>query len=1028
MSFVHLHTHSPFSFLDGGSSIEDLVLEAARLNMPALAITDHDNLCASVKFNQAAAMAGITPISGCEVTMESDSHLTLLARNARSYSSICALLTRAHLSQPRGQPRVAFKDLASLEDTIVLSGCRRGKLASLILKGRFREAEQHAHSCLNLLGRDNYFIELQDNLLPGNRQLNYYLLQLAESIDLEPVATNNVHYARQDDFIIHDLLSCVRTLSRVQDIFPERPLNREQYLKSPRQMEELFSFCPRAVHNTLRLTRECERVFNEKVLHFPEFELPAGEDPVLQLRRLTFDGARQRYGKVSLPVQKRLEHELNIIEKMGFAGYFLLVHDLTRFARQQGIRYAGRGSAADSLAAYCLFICEVDSLERGLLFERFMSPERSELPDIDIDFEARYRDRVIDYVYRKYGAERVARVATYNTFRARSSVRDIGKVLGFEQDLLGDIAKRLPYFSHADNIRALMEKLPELRESPLHSERFQVLLDVCERLAGFPRFLSTHLGGVVISDCPLTRLSPLQRSALGPVITQFDKDDVEDLGLVKLDLLSLRTLSAVNDTLHSINRFGEELDYDSIPLNDRATYQRLSRGETIGVFQLESPAQRALQARLGADRMEDVIASVALIRPGPIKGNMVEPYIARRQGKEAISYLHPRLEPILNKTYGVVLFQEQVIEIAMAIAGFTPGEADQLRRVMTHARSHKAMEEIGQKFIAKSVANGVGKETATAIFTGMAGYASYGFCEAHAAAFAATSFKTAYLLEHYPGQYYTALLNNQPLGYYPANVLCTEARNRGIKILPPDVNLSPEFFELAGNAIRVGLKQVKGIKRDDIQAILDSRQDRPFSSLADFMRRASVALDSAENLIKCGALDALFSNRRQLLYQLPYLEKREKQKSLAFAPPSFSGPTIRDFSHAEKRALEYAILGLDIDEHFMTGLRAELRRKRIRSSRELRTLPDNTPVRVCGLLLRPHRPPTRSGKITVFMSLEDEFGLTEVTVFEDVYMKYGQLIFSPQSGPLLVKGYTQKRGSGVSVTALEVARYETSSV
>lgn len=1027
MSFVHLHAHSPFSFLDGGSSIEDLVLRVAELNMPALAITDHDNLCAAVKFSQAAAAAGIKPITGCEITLENGFHLTLLARNSNAYSSICSLLTRAHLSNPRGEPRTSCDDLANLKDTIILSGCRRGELAALVLGGRFREAEHQARKYINLLGREHFFIELQDNLLPGNRRLNYYLRQLAESLGLEPLATNNVHYARQGDFIIHDLLSCVRILSRVQDIRPERPLNREQYLKTPRQMEELFSFYPRALQNTLRIAGECEPVFKKKVLHLPEFELP-GEDPVLHLRRLTFTGARRRYGRISTPVRERLEHELQIIERMGFAGYFLLVHDLARFARQEGIRYAGRGSSADSLAAYCLYICEVDSLERGLLFERFMSPERSELPDIDIDFEARHRDRVIDYVYRKYGAERVARVATYNTYRARSSIRDIGKVLEFDQDLLGSIAKKLPYFSYADNIRALMEKLPELRDSPLHGERFQVLLDVCEKIAGFPRFLGTHLGGVVISDCPLTRLSPLQRSALGPVITQFDKDDIEDLGLVKLDLLSLRTLSAVNDTVRSVNHFNEALDYDSIPLDDRATYERLSRGETIGIFQLESPAQRALQARLGADRMEDVIASVALIRPGPIKGNMVEPYIARRQGKEAVSYLHPRLEPILKKTYGVVLFQEQVIEIAMAIAGFTPGEADQLRRVMTHARSHTAMEEIGQKFIEKSVANGVEKVTAAAIFSGMAGYASYGFCEAHAAAFATTSFKTAYLLEHYPAQYYTALLNNQPLGYYPANVLCTEARNRGIKILGPDVNLSREYFELEGTAIRVGLKQVKGIKREEIRAVIDSQQKRPFSSLADFMLRTSVALDSAENLIKCGALDCLSPNRRQMLFQLPYLKKREKQKSLDFSVPSLPGPRINDFLPAEKHVLEYTILGLDINEHFMAGLRAELRRKQISSSREIRTLPDNTPIKVCGLLLRPHRPPTRSGKITVFMSLEDEFGLTEVTVFEDIYMIYGQLIFAPQTAPLLVKGNIQKRGAGVSVTAREIARYEPSPV
>lgn len=1018
MSFVHLHTHSPFSFLDGGSSLEELAAGAARLEMPALAVTDHNNLCAAVKFSQAAALTGIKPIQGCEISLENGSHLTLIARNAEGYSSICALLTRAHLSHPRGEPRVRFDDLEELREVVVLSGCRRGELASLIMKGHFREAGQRAREYLELLGSDRFYIELQDNLLPGSRRLNYYLLQLAGSLDIKPAATNNVHYAGHKDFFIYDLLTCVRTLSKVREIHPERPLNGENYLKSARQMEELFAYCPQALENTLRISRECEPVFKERVSHFPEFKLYSG-DPGLHLRRLTFAGARHRYGQLRAPIRERLDYELHVIEKMGFAGYFLLVHDLARYARREGIRYAGRGSAADSLVAYCLYITEVDSLERGLLFDRFMNPERSELPDIDIDFEARRRDRIIDYVYHKYGQEHVARVAVYNTFRARSAIRDIGKALGFEEAELDGLAKKMPSFSYADNIRGLMAILPELRNSPLQEKRFQLLLDVCEKIAGFPRFLGTHLGGVVISDCPLTRLTPLQRSALGPIITQFDKDDVEELGLIKLDLLSLRTLSAVNDAVRSINRGGKKLDYDSIPLDDKATYERIASGETIGIFQLESPAQRALQSRLEAGRMEDVIASVALIRPGPIKGNMVEPYIARRQGREAVSYLHPRLEPILEKTYGVILFQEQVIEIAGAIAGFTPGEADQLRRVMTHARSHKAMDEIGRNFIEKSIKNGIDAPTAAAIFSGMAGYASYGFCEAHAAAFAATSFKTAYLLEHYPAEYYAALLNNQPLGYYPGHILCTEARRRGISILAPDVNLSQKDFQAEGATIRVGLKQVKGIRTEEITAFLEARKDRDFASLADLMKRSRPALDTAENLIKCGALDSLFPHRRGLLFQLPYLEQSRVQTPLGFAYPA-ADSHIPDFSRAEKLYWEYSILGLDIHDHVMASMRSRLRERNIRSSRDIKNLPDGTAVQVCGLLFRPHRPPTRSGRITVFLSLEDEFGLTDVTVFEDVYMKYGRLIFAPQTGPLLVRGRLQKRGRGVSVTAGQI--------
>ena len=507
---------------------------------------------------------------------------------------------------------------------------------------------------------------------------------------------------------------------------------------------------------------------------------------------------------ISPAVTARLEHELQVIEQMGFPDYFLVVWDLARYARQQGIRYAGRGSAADSLVAYCLDITEVDSLQRGLLFERFMNPERVGMPDIDIDFESRHRDKVIDYVYKKYGAEHVARVATYNSFRARSALRELGKALGFAEAELDPLCKRMPFYARADQIRALLAKLPELKASPLHEERFDLLLECCERLAGFPRFLGMHLGGLVISDLPITQLTPLQQSGLGPVISQFDKDDIEGLGLVKLDLLSLRTLSVIQDATAQLQQAGQNLNYEAIPLDDRATYEMINRGETIGVFQLESPAQRALQSRFQASEFEDVVASMALIRPGPIKGNMVDPYVARRLGQEEVSYMHPWLEPILKKTYGVVLFQEQVIEIGRAIAGFSPAEADQLRRVMTHSRSQKRMHELGQTFVERSVARGVERSLAEEIFNCMLGYASYGFCEAHAAAFATTSYKTAYLIQHYPAQYYTAILNNQPMGFYPPRIIGNEARRRGIKLLPPDIMRERHRFQGGGRGGHTG--------------------------------------------------------------------------------------------------------------------------------------------------------------------------------------------------------------------------------
>lgn len=1025
MAFVHLHVHSPFSFLDGASAVEDLVALAAEQGCPALAITDHDSLSGTVKFGKAARAAGIKPIQGLEITLDNEAHLTLLARNHKGYASLCRLLTRAHLEHPRGQPRTSFEALWGLQEVIVLSGCRKGAIPALILAGDYRAALHMAREYAAALGRENFFIELQDNLLPGNRYLNNRLLELAQTLDISVVASNNVHYARRQDFMVHDLLSCVRTLSRVQDVHPCRPLNGENHLKTPTAMRELFSFCPAALENTLRIAEACEEVFARPTVQFPRFSLPPGKEAAKVLRSLAMQGAQQRYGRISAVVGQRLETELDIIEKLGFSDYFLVVWDLARFSRREGIRYAGRGSAADSLVAYCLFITEVDSLQRGLLFERFMSLERKGLPDIDIDFESRHRDRVIDYVYKRYGAEHVARVATYNTFQGRSALRDIGKALDFPEEELGRIAKKIPH-THADNIRKMMGLLPELKDSPLHEERYQFLLDVCEHIAGFPRFLGMHLGGVVISDSPLQDLTPLQESAMGPLITQFDKDDVEDLGLVKLDLLSLRTLSVVSDTLTTLSQEGRGLDYDAIPLDDPASYAMLRQGETIGVFQLESPAQRALQSRLEAVHMEDVVASMALIRPGPIKGNMVEPYIARRQGKEAVSYLHPLLQPILEKTYGVVLFQEQVIEIAIAIAGFSPGEADQLRRVMTHARSRKAMEEIGQKFIARAVERGVEPALAEEIFSYIAGYASYGFCEAHAAAFATTSYKTAYLIRHYPTEYFTSLLNHQPMGYYPPAILCNEARRRGITILPPDVNQSEEVFTVAGEAqIRTGLKQVKGMSREALQVIMEVRKERPFMDLSDFIGRTRLDLNITENLVKCGAMDTLHPNRRQMLLEVPgwldWYRSRQQGAPGLFAPPREGYQ--EDFSPMEKAAWERSLLGIDTQNHVMAFFREELDRQGIYSSRNVGKVPNGAGILAAGMLLRPHRPPTRSGKITVFLSLEDEFGLLDVTVFERVYLRYGKIIFGEQLGPLLVQGMLQRRGNGVSLVANRLSFY-----
>lgn len=1006
--FVHLHTHSPFSFLDGASPVAALVARAAELGQPALAVTDHHSLSAAVELRKAAQAAGIKPLIGAEVTLTSGAHLVLLARNAQGYANLCRLLSVAWQAD-RLAPQVPGEALARHHEGLVaLSGCRKGEIPALLLQGRQAEAREAAARLAALFGRENFYLELQHTLLPRAAFLHAALAELAKELRVGLVATNDVHYARKEEYPRHDLLTCVRTHTTLDDVHPDRPLNAENYLKSAAAMASLFRAYPQALAATVRLAEECEPVpaFDRPL--FPRFTPPTGEPPAAFLRRLVYEGARSRYGRLSRPLADRLDHELEVITQLGVEEYFLVVWDVVRFAQAKGIRFAGRGSAADSAACYCLGLTEVDSFGRGLLFERFLSLERAQKPDIDLDFDARRRDEVAAYLYEKYGPERVGSVCTFQTFQARSALRELGQAMGFAPDELDRLAKLFPHLGAAD-LEATAARLPELRESGLPLAKYARLFAFCRELAGFPRFYGTHLGGLVVSREPLCTVTPLIPSAKGPLITQFDKDGIEDLGLIKLDLLSLRTMSAVEDAVAAIQSRDPRFDYTRLSLADRATYAQLRRGETVGVFQLESPAQRALQARLGATGIEDVVASVALIRPGPIEGNMVEPFLRRRRGEEPVAYLDPRLEPILAKTYGVVLFQEQVIEIATVLAGFTPGESDRLRKVMTHARSRAEMQAIGEEFVDRAIQNGVAPEAARQVFTYLAGYAGYGFCEAHAAAFGTTAYKTAYLSRHYPAEFFAALLNNQPMGFYPSNTLCVEARRRGVGILPPDVNRSAAGFTVedlpARQAIRVGLKAVRGLGEAPLELLLAARREHPFASWADFRRRVPLTRVQQENLIRAGALASLHPNRRQLLWALSLGEEE--------VPPALAG--LADFSLKEKALMEYEILGLSVEDHFLAYYRPALSAQGILDSRQIASARPGQRVTAGGLVIRPHRPPVRSGRIVVFLSLEDEYGLTDVTVFEDVYQRCGKAIFTEPL--LIVEGKVERRGNARSVIA-----------
>lgn len=1051
--FVHLHLHSQYSFLDGASDLADLVRAAAEQGMPAIALTDHDNVAGAVRLQRLCEQYGLAPIQGAEVTLSGGHHLVLLARDGSGYANLCRLLTASHLGSSRGRPALPRAELPKYSaGVIALSGCRRGEIPGLILRGRYADAEAAARFYRDAFGADSFYLELEGTPLPGTQRLNRALYELGRKLGIPVVATGNVHYLRRDDFPIHDLLVCARTLTRLSDIHPERRLNAENYFRTAEEMAAMFRDIPEALANTLVIAAQCRPALTLGARLYPRYSDERGEPAGQALRRLVLAGAERRYGRITPAIAARLEHELEIIDRLGYEDYFLLVWDVVRYARERGIRYAGRGSAADSAVAYCLYITEVDAIARGLLFERFMSLERAEKPDIDIDFDARYRDQVAEYVYRKYGRDRVAAVCTYNTFHGRSALRDFGRAMDFPPAEIDRIAKRLPYYFSRDLRRALAE-VPELRDSDIPVWKYERLLDACERVVGFPRYIGTHLGGLVISRDELTNVTPLQLAAKGVVISQFDKEFVEDLGLIKLDLLSLRTLSAVDVAVNSIRARAPEFDYERIPLDDRATYRLLNSGQTVGVFQLESPAQRALQSRLGARGFEDIVASVALIRPGPIKGNMVEPFINRRAGREPVTYLHPKLAPILAKTYGVVLFQEQVIEIATAVAGFTPGEADRLRRVMTHGRSPREMEEIGRFFIDKAVANGSERAVAETIFSYIVGYASYGFCEAHAAAFASTAFKTAYLVRHYPAEFFAAVLSQQPMGYYPEHVICSEAIRRGIAILPLDINRSERAFTVeavppgsavvpagARRGIRIALKQLKGMTEAALDAILAARAAGPFTSFADFCARVAIDCDLAERLILAGAFDSLAPNRRALIWQCrQVLEEGRSLRGNALglrpaapddaaagvgAAGSAGGAAaadLPDFDPREKFCHEYDLLGINAHGHFMQFFRERLRARGFIDSAQARRAEIGDCVRVAGLVVRPHRPPTKSGRIVVFFSLEDERGLIDVTVFEGVYNRYGKYIFSDPPPPLKVMGRVERRGRGVSIIADRIA-------
>lgn len=968
MSFIHLHTHSNFSFKDSSLQIEDIVESAKNYSMPAVALTDHNNLCGAVRFYYAAKEVGIKPIIGVEVHTLTG-HLTLLAINDEGYGDLCQVVSRIHLQKNRP---LQIEELNFYKNILVLSGCDNGELVGSISSHSVKTTMQKYKDIFG----DRYYVELQNHRLPGDRQKISSLFSMASLLDITCVATNNAHFLQPSHYIIRDLLNSMEENTPVFEQRKKHMPNNEYYFKSRLEIESIFAGWEIALDNTLLIAERCQATLPYQ-LRFPVFSNPSGVTSKDYLKGHCLEGIMKIYGsKNSEKALRRLDHELNIIDIMGFNDYFLVVWDIVRFAKERGIRCSGRGSAADSLVSYLLGITNVDPLEHDLLFERFLNPERKGMPDIDLDLDSNRRYEVLNYVYEKYGSDKVAMVCEVNTINARSVVREVAKALSLDEEK--NSSKLLPH-CRADKVKDIIERLPELKGEFSGRPQWGAIINYAKHLAGFPRHLGTHNGGIVITNESLCRITPLQYSGKGIIICQHDKDDVEKLGLVKIDLLGLKILSVIEDTIRLLNEQEILLAIDNISKDDKATYELLRSTKTIGVFQLESPGMRELLGRIQPTNFEDIIANISLFRPGPMQADMITPYIDRRHGQEEVSYFHPSLETVLKDSYGIIVYQEQVLKIAHVLAGFTLGQADLLRRAMTKERSVEEMISLREQFVQGCLKNNVKKETANLVFDKLASFAAYGFNKAHGASFGWLAYQTAYLKAHHPKEFLCSLLNNYPCGFYNLQVLVWEAKRLSISVYPPNINHSQWNSIIHKRGILLGLKLVNQLGEYDWQKINFERDRRPFSSENNFTERLNPSEIVRENLHLAGVF------------------------------PEQSHRSLSEKVRGELQSLNFSLSAHPLDFSKLSYT----------TSRMAEKLPHGYSVTMAGIIISRQTPPTKSGRRIIFLTLHDQTGLIDVTIFPDIQEQYAKTIYS--SWIIKVKGNVRKTGkAGFTLIAQEI--------
>jgi error-prone DNA polymerase len=1025
-AYAELHCWSNFSFLEGASHPEELIERALSLGLAGIALTDRDGFYGQVRFAKAARGTPLATIVGAELTVEIEAsppkrgaskgarpahevpthspRLVLLAQDWKGYQNLAQLISTAQLRGRKRDARLRLDDLSGqTAGLIALSGWRSGLPERALLAGDDAGAAAIG-ACLRDLFPGAFYLEVQHHARPEDAALIHANVRLATTLGVPYVATNGVAYAQRADAHLADVLQCIRykrTLEKAGTLL--RP-NHEHDLQSPAHMAELFAHYPRAIANTLEIAARCTFRLDRITGQFPHFPIPADETSHdSYLRTLVMRGAAARY-PAPLPsnVAQQLEHELEIIARMHLAGYFLVVWDIARAARDLNILCQGRGSAANSAVCYALGITAIDPVGFGLLFERFLSEERTEVPDIDIDFAHQDREQILQYVYNRYGREHAAMVAEVITYRTRSAIRDVSKALGLSLAQVAQVAEEYDARESLDGV--------------IDGTLGATIVRLCERIDGFPRHLGIHSGGMVITRDPLVRVAPVEWATMRDrTVVQWDKDDLNDLGLIKIDLLGLGMLSLLREAFTLYTRCYPErppLHLATIPADDTPTYAMMQRADTIGVFQIESRAQQSMLPRLRPQRFYDIVIQVAIIRPGPIQGDMIHPYLRRRNGDEEITYPHPKLKPLLERTLGVPLFQEQGMRMAIEGAGFTPGEADVLRRAMGHKRSHERMAEIYPRLIAGMVANDIDRDAAEKLFHMLEGFADYGFPESHAASFALLAYASAYVKCHEPAIFCAAILNVQPMGFYSTEVLVNDARRHGVIVKPIAVNASEwwSFVEPDG-ALRLGFHLVRGFGNAQQAALEAALTGDAFIDLVDFARRTRISRDALENLAAADAFRPWFPARRDAMWALRALDERETRGELG---------RIMDI---EEPVVELAALGareattLDLratgvsDVQPIAHFRAQLDRANVLAAARLGAMPNHLVCSVGGMVITRQRPGTAKG--FVFLTLEDETGLVNVIVRPDVYERYRRTI--RQSPALIVEGTLQREGGCVDL-------------